>query len=616
MANTEDFVQWAMAPERTLEERCAIEKAVEWGVMIDHAQRNVPEQYNWQEKREIHNARRLNPAYEPALNADMVRSGEAGLRLRKEHSTLSYQDRPMRDLGWLRFFPHLEELRLDELEVADYSPLASLPNLRRLSIQDDQTIDLRALGRCAALEKLTVRVRQPWVKVDGLERLERLHTVRWHGSPLVLQAIPKWPAVRHAVFQEFCLNFPLRDAFQLPEMPLLEVLDLESIFSLEGIERYPRLINLKVAGPFRDVQPLAECRALTHLSLQLSIHLDLDVLKDVSPLARLPELRSLHVRSHRPRDYSSLVEAPHLHEVSLVTPLNEPLQACAMEQATLNATLESWDAEFLRPAPRPLPPLQIGYVDTKLNQRFPEPPPAGEPPPAWEENPGFRESEGHWLKKRLAARLRQLLDHDEHWGDVSFTFSAASSLRHLGVSIASQEAALRLCEIIGAIREEFAWTHCPWSASLDVSLELPPVNDPRAMAEIERQSNLEDEGEWKRRLKEESEFLERKHRLDLQKESGAKIRPEDFAAPGTKVPSKAKEHEEDDENLDEEVDEDEDDDLAELDDEDGDLDFDSERPHPEADRYFMGGTVHEGGVFISKHFEQTARHLLSGNPPT
>lgn len=604
-------MQWALASERTLEERCAIEKAVEWGVTLDETRRQMPHEHTWQEKHEIHNARRLNPAYEPALNAEVVRSGETGLRLRKEYSTNSYQDRPMRDLGWLRFFPQFEDLHLNELEVADYAPLASLPNLRSLSIQDDQTIDLRPLGQCAALEKLTVRVRQPWVKVDGLERLERLHTVHWTGSPLVLQAIPKWPAVRHAILKEFCLNFPLRDAFQLPEMPLLEVLELESIFSLEGIERYPRLVNLKVAGPYRDVRPLTACRALTHLWLELSIHINLDVLNDVSPLATLPELRSLHVRSHRPRDYSSLVEAPHLHEVSLVTPLHGPLQACAMEQATLNATLEAWDGEFLLPAPRPLPPLHVGYINAKSSERFPDPPPPSGPPPAWEENPGFRESEGHWLQKRLALRLRKLLDDDEHWGKVGFSFHTLPNLRHLNLSIASQEAALRLREILGAVREEFACVRGPWTASLDVSLELPPVNDPRAMQEIERPDNLDDDREWERRLKEESEFLERKHRLDLQKESGAKIRPEDFAAPGAKVPSKARENEDADE--DGEDDEDEDGDVDELDELDGVLNAD--RPHPEADRYFMGGMVHEGGVFFYQHFQQTAGHLLSGNPP-
>ena len=68
-----------------------------------------------------------------------------------------------------------------------------------------------------------------------------------------------------------------------------------------------------------------------------------------------------------------------------------------------------------------------------------------------------------------------------------------------------------------------------WQVWLRVSLELPPVNDPRAMAEIERLREQADDEYRAQRQKEEAEFLERQHRLNLQKEGGGKIRPEDFA---------------------------------------------------------------------------------------
>jgi hypothetical protein len=595
-----------MSPERTVEERFGIEKAVEWGVILERNRRGLAARYNWEQLREIHKARRLNPAYVPVLDRDEVRSGDAGLRLRKEYSTHGYQDRPMRDLGWLRFFPDFEEVSLNEVEIEDYSPLTALLNLRKLSLNDAQTTDLRPVGQCSALEQLAVRVQQPWVKVDGLERLERLQVVQWNGSPLNLQAIPRWPAVRRAALRGgYGLDFPLRDAFQLPEMPLLEDMELESIFSLDGLDRYPRLVTLKVAGAFRDVTPLTSCRALTHLWLELSIHLHLDVLRDASPLARLPELHYLHVRSQRPRDYGALVEAPRLHEIELMTCLSEPLQACAMEQATLNATLEPWDTEFLAPAPRPLPPLHVAFVNPKKQERVPDPKPLPGPLPAWEEDRGFRKSEFRWLARRLQARLFTLLDRDEHWGEVETYLSQSSSVldplqgRCISVVIKSQEGAERLREIIELLRAELGRLCRPWQVWLRVDLELPPVNDPRVMAEIERLREEANDEDRARKQKEEAEFLERQHRLQLQKEGGGKIRPADFAAPG----SETEPAEEEDTGRTAQ------DELKELFEQ-----FEPDRPHPLSDQYNLQAYIQEADVWSFVHYREAVEWLLGPEP--
>lgn len=597
-----------MSPERTVEERFGVEKAIEWGIALERGQRGLNDTLSWEQKRDIQKARRLNPAYESDFSAEEVQQGAVGLRVRTAYANHSYQDRPVRDVSWLRFFPHFEDVHLNEVEVADYSPLASLPNLRKLAIYDDQTIDLRPVGRCTNLEHLAIRVRQPWVRVDGLEQLEKLETVEWLGSPLVLQGIPRWPAVRRAAFKEWCVHFPLRDALQLPEMPLLEELQLESIFSLEGFARYPRLVNLRVAGTYRDLSPLVVCRGLTHLSLELSIHLALDVLRDVSPLVALPELRYLHVRSQRPRDYSSLVEAPRLHQVEVMAPLQQPVTACAMELATLNATLEPWDAEFLAVTARPLSPLRVNFIDTKKKEEFPGIEPLPGPAPEWEKNRGFRESEGKWLARRLSRRFLELLDQDQHWGEVSGPHSLGHVTlpigeRTLSVEIKSQEAAERLREVIALLRSEFARLRCRWRVNLYVALELPPVNDPRAMAEIERRREQADDEYHALQQKESAEFLERQHRLELQKESGGKVRPGDFAAEDALPP----EEEED-------ADDDDDDDeggggLAEL-----SAAFEPDRPHPLADQYRIWGFVQENGACFYEHNRETVKWLLGPEP--
>jgi len=358
-----------------------------------------------------------------------------------------------------------------------------------------------------------------------------------------------------------------------------------------------------VNGTYRDLSQLVNCRGLTHLWLELSIHLHLDVLRDVSPLVGLPELRYLHVRSQRPRDYSSLVEAPRLHEVEVIAPLQEPVKAVMMEVATLNATLEPWDSEFLAALPRALPPLHVGFVDTQKKERFPELEPLPGPAPEWEKNRGFRESEGKWVAKRLSKRLRALFDDDEHWGDVAQGFGSAHvtlpiSDRMVGITITSQEAAERLRDVIALLRAELACLRCRWNINLTISLELPPVNDPRAMAEIERLRDKADEEYHAMQRKEEAEFLERQHRMELQKESGGKVRPEDFAAEAEPPPE---EEEEDDDTAESELMQ-----LAEL--------AEPDRPHPLAEQYRLWGFVQESGAYFWEHHRATAQWLLGAEP--
>lgn len=592
MSTSKDFVAWALSPERTLYERCAIEQVMERGVGCWRSQHKLPPLQNWKGDFDRYNARRLNPAYEPCLESTALRQAFEGLSTQTIGSFGSGSDRPLRDLAWLRFFPQFEEVHLDNCEIEDYTPLTALPRLTKLHLHDEQVLDLRVLGRCAGLEELHVRLRQPWVKVEGLERLERLRILQWLASPHSLQGIPCLPSVQVAIFRQSLSDFPLRDVRQLPEMPALEVLELESVFSLEGLGRYARLVNLKVAGSFRSLAPLVECRELTHLWLELPIHLPLDRLQDFRPLLALPELRYLQVRSQRPRDYSFLIEAAKLHEVSLMTHLRQPVEACAMELATLNGALEPWDAEFLAPEPRPLAPLKVHLLDWQREANLAKRPTELEPP-SWETNHGYRESEGQWLQKRLSTRLGNLLD-DEHWGSVSFSYCFLCPDRGLQVTIQSQEAAERLREVIETIRAELASLRCRWSVTLTISLELPPVLDPRQLAEIERRRDQRDEEDFERRRQEEADYLERQHRLELLKEAGTRIRPNEFAAPATPA--------EDEEETGDTGEANPVNPLATL--------FESDRPHPLADQYSLYGTVHEGGAFFSEHRRSTVEWLL------
>ena len=161
----------------------------------------------------------------------------------------------------MRFLPQLEELTLTSTELTDLSPLTILKNLRELHLRDDEVEDLRCLAACANLRKLTLNVRQPWPRVEGLEKLEKLEEFDWSGNLLLLEGIPRLPAVREAKFTTgYHYSLPPRDCGRLPAMPLLRILELDPICRLEGIERWPLLRNLIVGGPIRDLRPLPGLR--------------------------------------------------------------------------------------------------------------------------------------------------------------------------------------------------------------------------------------------------------------------------------------------------------------------------------------------------------------------
>ena len=80
-------------------------------------------------------ARRLNPAYRPALSREHLEA-LADFADGTEQFETGYADRPLRDLRALEFFPSITHVGISHAEVTDFSPLARLPNLVRLSISE------------------------------------------------------------------------------------------------------------------------------------------------------------------------------------------------------------------------------------------------------------------------------------------------------------------------------------------------------------------------------------------------------------------------------------------------------------------------------------------------
>src|SRR5262245_22094114 len=115
----EKLVTWALAPERTLEERYLVELLVEYGVRMWRARRKDYSSEPWEVTSERNRQRKLNPAYQPQYSETDLRHAAEVLVAEKEWSPLLIGERPIRDLSALRFMLSLEKLRLPAVETQD-----------------------------------------------------------------------------------------------------------------------------------------------------------------------------------------------------------------------------------------------------------------------------------------------------------------------------------------------------------------------------------------------------------------------------------------------------------------------------------------------------------------
>src|SRR5207244_4808743 len=97
----------------------------------------------------------LNPAYEPRYSEEAGRK-TAGQLARIKSWTFwgGHDERPVRDCKVLGFWTNLEELRINDSEIADISILAGLPRLRSLHLASRKCEDFRPLAGCRQLREL------------------------------------------------------------------------------------------------------------------------------------------------------------------------------------------------------------------------------------------------------------------------------------------------------------------------------------------------------------------------------------------------------------------------------------------------------------------------------
>lgn len=67
---------------------------------------------------------------------------------------LGLSGKDISDISFLKYFPNLEELRLDNNKISDLNPLESLKKLKKLSIQNNGLTDISSIGKVSTLKDL------------------------------------------------------------------------------------------------------------------------------------------------------------------------------------------------------------------------------------------------------------------------------------------------------------------------------------------------------------------------------------------------------------------------------------------------------------------------------
>lgn len=527
------FSQWAHDPARTVDERylvwllCSItERKWFW---------NLPEEERKGRRLpsidfEAHNRLNLNRAIAPDYSQGATERAAAMTAEIKEFKAPSFgtNPRPIRDAGALRFFPALETVEIEKSEISDLSWIRDLPRLRRLTIHSGELSDLSPLADAGSLISLHLLLGGSgfpllappllWPDAAPIGKLTGLEVLHYWPNAAALEGL-SFPALREASLT--CAG--QRDCRCLPEMPAVTVLKLGGVESLGGINRFPRLRNLSVDGALRDFGDLPALRELTSLKLSTSCGWP----RDVSPLATLPELRIAEFTGEVPRNYWPLAAAPKLREISAHNAVGISLDIQA-----INAALSPWDADFLAPEPRTMPPLRIG---TRKNP-FSHTPPYESPDPAKLCDPELFYREIVWMERRCRERLNQFAGHEDGVLRSSSSANVFASHRSFSVTLQTQDLADRLPEVIDIIRGCLADSPHDWWVNLSIHLRVPDhlftKQQKRWIKQIEeRYGDVEDDFDVDRYQKTQQHLIETAFRQRSAEEEGEAVEPDDFVPP-------------------------------------------------------------------------------------
>jgi hypothetical protein len=349
----ESFLDWVSDPARSNDELFPVE------ILLEHSRG-----YQWphelvdgsfEAQMERARQRKANPAHRPSLHLEELRTLIEQMDKKIVFSGAYGEDRPLRNLSALRFFPFLTNVSVQSSDVTDFRPIASLPLLNYLSIAEYEDlygchpICLAQCGAMPNLERLNLTLRHPWPDLRAMGDWPKLNYICYSGSVLAMEEVASLPAARVVLLKSWPqVRGELRNLRRLPLVPVARELTIESVASLEGIERYASVVNLNLSGCYRDLSPLAQMDKITALKLTG------ERFQDLRPLIGMKSLRELVLRREWPIDLSPLAECPQLRRVTF-----ERSATMRTEVAALNAGLLPEADDFLAPSPRPLGELKL-----------------------------------------------------------------------------------------------------------------------------------------------------------------------------------------------------------------------------------------------------------------
>jgi hypothetical protein len=254
--------------------------------------------------------------------------------------------------------------------------------------------------------------------------------------------------------------------------------------------------TLALAGPFRDLAPLARLPRLAKLRLYG------EDFEDLAPLLVPPRLRQLELNRQRGILLKPLSEATNLREVA--APHCEVL---AEELVRLNERLGRVDpALYALPAPRPLPPLRFiaySWRDPDYAALPPLPPEPDARAAAYGDDPAPAKYEDRWMEQELQTRLEEALAPG--WGHVDASGGTANVVLLRTCDIE------RLADVVGVARDALALARFRWDCWIHYDPDSIFFDLETSQTEEERKA--EREAEWR-----ESEERWNAHREELRRE--------------------------------------------------------------------------------------------------
>jgi hypothetical protein len=542
-----DFTKWALDDARTLDERyliflvCEATRYIEWHRRpLEYRQNRIYRHFPIQDWKLF----QLNPLLAPEYSAvDTERAMAMMPYFTNFKPDTNHDKRQLAEVSSvLRFFPALEEVSLGWTSLRDLSFVEALPNLRSLQISSGELEDLGPFRKCPNLRHLnlqfgslgTPHFTPPIYWVDGrpLGALAQLESLTLSPNPAILEGL-KFPVLHKAEFSGGSCIQP--DCQHLPDMPALRLLTMDHVQSLRGIGRFPGLWHLKVSGPLRDFAEVETLRELTCLEL----HTQMGWPRKVAPLAALPELLWARFLGEVPRNYWPLAAAPKLCQLEV-----HQAAAVQLEVQAINAALTPWDAVFALPTPRPLAPLRFVAVDLGGDKSV-IPQDATEPIADYVAHPKRHHLESMWMRDKICAATRRVAGEDAI-GPYPGPPSEGHWSRGLGIQLQTLGAAIRLPEVLEAIRCELAQSGKDWLIQIYCNLRLSE----REMSDQEKRwlkQVQESNQRWQAAQDADDSFIERyrktqQHLIDTQfrlrvsEEEGEEPDPEEFQPPEQLLP--------------------------------------------------------------------------------